>query len=183
MNNVKRIDLGCGPSKMPGALGVDVYPWAGVDVVANLDQVPWPLPDNSFDEIYFNSSLEHLTDIKAVFDEAHRIARNGAVIVIHAPHFSSADTYTDLTHKHGFSIFSFDPFLSDHAHPGDPAPTFRLISRRFECWILSNRIRLKPYWIIEKLANIAPHFYERFLAFIFPARSIHVFLEVVKLQR
>lgn len=165
---------------MPGALGVDIYPWAGVDVVFNLDQTPWPLPDNAFDEIYFNSSLEHLTDIKAVFEEVHRIAREGAVVAIHAPHFSSADTYTDLTHKHGFSILSFDPFLSAQALPGNPACGFRLISRKFEFWILSNRIHIKPYWIIEKLANFAPHFYERFLAFIFPARSIHVFLEVVK---
>jgi SAM-dependent methyltransferase len=174
------LDVGCGPSKMRGAVGLDLYPWDGVDIVADLDRFPWPVEDNQFSEIHFNSCMEHLSDIRRVMMEVHRIGKPGAKVFVESPHFSSADTYTDVTHRHGFSLFSFDAFLEGQEGSFMREGSFRMLSRRVEFWVLSDRIRIKPYWLIERLANRAPHLYERFLAFVFPARSIHLVLEVVK---
>lgn len=174
------LDLGCGAAKMQGACGLDKCPYPGVDIVADLDVFPWPLASNSFSQVHFRSSLEHLTDIPAVMEEVFRISAPSAKIFIHVPHFSSSDNYEDVTHKHRFSFFSFDRFLDPNRVTGLVSCKYRLLSRRIEFWILSEKIRMKPHFIMEILANRFPHMYERFLAFIFPARSLHVILEVVK---
>ena len=49
------------------------------------------------------SVLEHLDDTLAVLHEVHRVARPDALVIIGVPHFSSANSYTDPTHRHHFS--------------------------------------------------------------------------------
>ena len=47
----KILDLGCGRNKVPGAIGLDLFPVPGVDVVHDLEAFPYPFENNSFDEI------------------------------------------------------------------------------------------------------------------------------------
>ncbi|MBP7119294.1 hypothetical protein KBA63_04375, partial [Candidatus Woesebacteria bacterium] len=49
-----RLDIACGQNKTPGFFGVDIAPGEGVDVVWDLEQFPWPFPDNSVDEAVCN---------------------------------------------------------------------------------------------------------------------------------
>lgn len=174
------LDVGCGPRKIAGSIGLDRYSYPDVDIVADLERMPWPLPSGRFGEVHFNSSMEHLSDICAVMREVHRVSRSGARVFIHSPHYTSQDAYADVTHKHAFSIFSFDYFLEGREGSFMRDCDFRLVTRRIDFWPLLGFERFKPYWLVERLANVAPNFYERFLAFMFPARSIHVVLEVVK---
>jgi hypothetical protein len=45
------LDVGCGPSKYPGAIGVDVNPKTAADVICDLDRGRLPFREDSFDEV------------------------------------------------------------------------------------------------------------------------------------
>lgn len=93
------LDLGCGPRKQPGAWGVDLHAFEGVDQVMDLDRCPWPLESDAFGVIYAHHVIEHVADIKAFMNELHRVARPDAVVEIVTPHFSSLDSWKDPTHR------------------------------------------------------------------------------------
>lgn len=178
------LDVGCGPNKRPGAVGIDRVACPGVDVVHNLDQFPYPFPDGAFDRILFNHSLEHLRDIVAVMAEVHRIGAAGALVEIHTPHFSSADAYTDITHLHFFGMRSFDYFTAggmyNYYHP---TARFEIVEQELIFWVLSDRwLSIIPHrWLgIRWFAHRFPTIYERFLAWIFPARALRMVLRVMK---
>ena len=67
------LDLGCGQDKTPGALGVDLVPGPGVDLVHDLNVTPWPLEQNRFDQVVCSHVLEHLSDLAGVMREIHRV--------------------------------------------------------------------------------------------------------------
>lgn len=177
---MKILDVGCGPNKILGAMGIDKFQYEGVDIVADLNVFPWPLSDIEFDEIHFNSCLEHLVDIPAVMEEVYRISKPNAKVYISAPHFTSADCFVDVTHKHFFSVFSFDYFIYDIKGSFVKSCKYKILKKRIEFWELHEKIKIKPYFLIEMFANKFPRIYERFFAFIFPARAIHIVLEVIK---
>ena len=58
-----RLDLGCGPNKREGFIGVDVLKFGGkVDVIFDLGsgkKFPWK--DDSVDEVHASHFVEHLT--------------------------------------------------------------------------------------------------------------------------
>jgi 2-polyprenyl-3-methyl-5-hydroxy-6-metoxy-1,4-benzoquinol methylase len=159
------LDLGCGRAKTPGALGIDSNPNSDADVIHDLDMFPYPLIDNSFDQVICNGIVEHLDDIKGVMEELHRICRPGATIMITTPYFTSVDAFTDPTHKHYFSSRSFDYFTGD-----------------FPEWSLPRLGNIRPqHWLGAKLlARCLPMIYERFFAYIFPAQTIYFELVVEK---
>ena len=80
----------------------------------NLNRLPWPLPSDQFEQCDLYDVIEHLEDIVAVMEEIHRVCRNGAVVRITVPHFSCANAFTDPTHRHYFSRFSFNYFTGEH---------------------------------------------------------------------
>lgn len=54
------IDIGCGPSKRKGSLGMDVRPLPGVDIVHDFNNFPWPIPDNVAMLVTANHVMEHI---------------------------------------------------------------------------------------------------------------------------
>lgn len=106
-----KLDLGCGPSKKEGFIGVDALPFDGkVDVVHDLRLV-WPWEDESVEEVHSSHFLEHLTGDERVtfFNELYRVMKKGAKATIVVPHWSSERAYGDPTHKWppvvGFSFY------------------------------------------------------------------------------
>ncbi|MCR4275105.1 MAG: class I SAM-dependent methyltransferase [Candidatus Campbellbacteria bacterium] len=108
------LHVGCGHSKISGALGMDVLALPEVDVVHNLDVVPWPLQDASVDIIFGHSVLEHVTDIVAFMDEAWRVLAPRGRLIVAVPYFRSTDSFTDITHKHFFTSESLDYFFVEN---------------------------------------------------------------------
>ena len=106
----KILDIGCGKSKQPGAIGVDILKFDNVDVVHNLDTFPWPFKDNEFDIIYANHYLEHVNHIVDSLKEIHRITKKNGIINIRVPHYASDNYSSDLTHKVRFGYRSFNHF-------------------------------------------------------------------------
>ena len=56
-----KLDIGCGGDKLPGFVGIDILPLPGVDIVHNLENTPWPLPDECAHSAVASHVLEHLS--------------------------------------------------------------------------------------------------------------------------
>ena len=55
-----KLDIGCSGYKHKGFVGMDIRPEPGVDIVHNLEQFPYPLPDDSCSIILASHVLEHM---------------------------------------------------------------------------------------------------------------------------
>lgn len=165
------LDVGCGRSKFPGAIGLDVRTNSVADVRTDLDRLPWPLREGSFDLIVMRHVLEHMQDVVATVEELYRITKPGGRIVVETPHFSWVEAFRHPGHRHFFAGGSFDYY-----YPGNP--TYRAHLRCCRRRIYFNDL----FKVIgfEALANLFSRPYERHLAFIFPAGSIVWELEAVK---
>lgn len=111
------LNLGCGNSPMKGAVNHDLRldparPW--VTVACDLNDLPWPWTDESFDTVVATSVLEHLDiDLLHSLDECWRILRPGGRVVLKVPYWDSDVAHQDVTHRWFFSLKSFDQFDPD----------------------------------------------------------------------
>jgi SAM-dependent methyltransferase len=127
------INLGCGRTRIPGSIGVDVAPIEGcVDVVHDLNVTPYPFPDNHADEVHFYHVLEHLDDPVAKLEEIHRILKPNGVLYMRVPHFSSSGAFTDITHKRPFSYYSFDVFEDSAYHSYYAKRRFNILNKEIK---------------------------------------------------
>lgn len=55
-----KLDVGCGDSKQPGFVGLDVRPLPGVDIVQDIEMFPWPLPNETVSLAVASHVLEHI---------------------------------------------------------------------------------------------------------------------------
>lgn len=101
MTELLKIDLGCGPNKREGFLGVDLIEFEGVDYVFDAGAGSWPFSDNSVDEAHASHFLEHLTSLQRVnfFNELYRVLKPKAQCTIITPHWASSRAYGDPTHQ------------------------------------------------------------------------------------
>jgi SAM-dependent methyltransferase len=168
------LNLGCGRKRLADAVNLDVSAAVGADVVHDLNMVPWPFPDGGFDEVHAYDVIEHVVDVVPVLEEIHRICRPGAVVHITVPHFSSANAFTDVTHRHWFGWRTFDTFTDSSDLSFYSAARFRRRTIRISFYTSPlNRI-------VFRLANRWPARYERRWAWMFPAWFLYYELEVVK---
>lgn len=127
------INLGCGKTRIPQSCGVDSVAIPGsVDVIHNLNSLPYPFPDNYADEIHFYHVLEHLDNPVEKIEEIHRILKLDGVLLMRVPHFSSNGAFTDITHKRPFSYFSFDIFQSGNYHSYYSNVQFEIINKQIK---------------------------------------------------
>ena len=97
-----KIDLGCGPNKKEGFLGVDFTPGEGVDFVANFQKDPLPFPDRSCAYIYSSHCLEHISNPYHLFSEISRVSSEGARIEIWVPYAHHNDALL-IGHVHYYT--------------------------------------------------------------------------------
>ena len=167
------LDLGCGSSKAPGALGADLKPLPGVDVVLDVKR-PLPFADHSFRAVRLSHIVEHVPDLVDFMAEVHRVLVPGGRAHIVTPHFSAAASFRDPTHLHHLSLFSFDVFCGEQ--PEDFVPfgfRFAMVRKRL---IFGRKGRLG----LAAWANRHPELYEQHLAFLLPALEVEVEMVVVK---
>jgi ubiquinone/menaquinone biosynthesis C-methylase UbiE len=169
-----RLNLGSGRKYDPQAVNLDVTPDTSPDVVHNLNQFPWPFPDNRFDQVEMRDVLEHLDDTIRVLEELHRICRPGAAVHIVVPHFSSNGAFTDPTHKRFFALASFDYVTDGHPNNFYTRARFRTEAGQI---VFRPSLLNKVVW---RLANRFPTTYEEKWAWVFPAWFISVVLRVTK---
>ena len=97
---VLKLDLGCGPNKREGFLGIDRHAFPGVDQVVDLTVTPWPWEDNSVIEAHASHFVEHLDAWQRVAfcNELNRVLHPGGTCQIIVPHWASCRAYGDPTH-------------------------------------------------------------------------------------
>jgi SAM-dependent methyltransferase len=171
------LDIGCGKKKQaPEAIGVDRERGSRADVFAELTRFPWPFRDDCADRIYLSHFLEHQPDILRAMREVHRIAKNGAEVIVVTPHYSSLDSYADPTHLYHLGWQSFDYFTQREF------ANFTYRSGGFE--ILERRLTFGGNFLLDNIARgsaaLSMDFYEKHLAWMLPARNIYCRLRAVK---
>lgn len=108
------LNLGSGRKPIRGAINHDLSldvqrPF--VTVAHDLNLLPWPWADNSFDCIVARAVLEHLNiDLVASLNECWRILRPGGALHLKVPYWRSDRSYSDVTHRWFCNLESFDQF-------------------------------------------------------------------------
>jgi SAM-dependent methyltransferase len=110
LSSPNRLNIGCGHEPRSGWVNLDVAPLPGVDVVHDLDRIPWPFADGSFTEIEMINVLEHLPDTMVAMAELYRILSPGGRVTIRVPYWNSPAAVADPTHKKMFNEETFDFF-------------------------------------------------------------------------
>ncbi len=181
----KILELGCGRTKHPGAIGIDRIPLPGVDVVHDLDRRPYPFDDNTFDEIYATHIIEHLDSVLAVMEEIYRIARPDARVVIITPHHSDAISWQDPTHKWHLNSYSFNYFDPAYHTNYYTTSRFRIKSKHVELasiwkslgmqWLINLDNRFPAMRFVRKL-------WEQHLCYVLRGKQLTFVLETVKTE-
>lgn len=170
----RTLNIGCGKKSLAHAVNIDVSNAVSADLVLNLNHHPWPLPSNQFDEVLAYDVLEHLDDVVAAMEEVHRVCRNGATVKITVPHFSSANAFTDPSHRHYFGQGSFHYLTGEHEHDHYTAVRFR---RAVTSLVFRPSLVNKA---VMRFAKAFPARYEERWAWLFPAWFVYAELRVLK---
>ena len=103
--------------------------------------------------------------------EIHRVLASDGSVLITTPHYSSANSYTDPTHKHHLGYRSFDYFVDGHSLGYYSAARFEIRRRilRFHGGLVDA--------VMRRLANRWPDWYEKRMAWMVPAWYLEVELE------
>lgn len=126
-----KLDIGCGANKQPGWVGFDMQPLPGVDIVHDLLDFPFPLPDESVLVAKASHVLEHVPKTQVVWDgekfktihplimmmnEIWRIMKPDGQFAIAVPHGASAGFMQDPTHASQINenlFYYFDPLAAN----------------------------------------------------------------------
>ena len=77
-----KLNLGCYKTIMKDYINVDKQKLKGVNVICDLDIEPYPFENNSINEIYASSIIEHLENLGIFFKECKRILKiNGKLVI------------------------------------------------------------------------------------------------------
>lgn len=103
-----KLDIACGSNKQKGFKGIDIIKkGTQADIEHNLLVLPWPIKDNSVDEIHCSHFIEHLphgTDgfndpFWDFFNEIGRILKPGGKATFITPYYASMRAFQDPTHQ------------------------------------------------------------------------------------
>lgn len=96
------LDIGCGGNKQQNFVGIDYRPLDGVDIVHNIEELPWPLPDECVLKAIMSHVYEHINPVGGlvlkIMDEIWRIMKPGGQLAIAMPYGWSFGYIQDPTH-------------------------------------------------------------------------------------
>jgi hypothetical protein len=110
-----RLDIACGMAKQsPDWVGLDRLAMPGVDIVWDINDHPWPLPDECVIQALASHIVEHIPACSTVgghtrfmfiefMDEVWRILRPEAQFALSYPHGNSQVFLQDPTHCHAMN--------------------------------------------------------------------------------
>lgn len=178
---MKKLNLGCGKDYREDCVNVDIADNLKKDMKHDLNVYPWPFDGDELDIIYCRDVIEHLEKPAKAMEEIHRISKNGARVIIRAPHFSSQVAYADLQHLKPFSVQIFNHYTGKSEHHYGNKVVFTIVTNKI--------LFLKGYkyfwnYFVERLVNLSnftKNAYETtFLWSLFPAENVYFELEVIK---
>lgn len=149
----RRLNLGCGGHHLPGWCNVDKFAAAKPDLVMDLEQLPWPLPDDAADEVLLRHVLEHVgrdsDTFLGIMRELYRVCAPGASVRIVVPHPRHQDFLQDPTHvrpilPESFLHWSLAVNREWQAKGMPGTPLARYLGVDFA--IVAVTMRLDPHW-------------------------------------
>lgn len=176
------LELGCGPSKTPGRIGIDVLELDGVDIVADINEGFPFLPDHSMDEIHSKSLFEHVENLPVLMREIVRVLKPGGKNYLFVPHFSNPYYYSDYTHTKFFGLYTFYYFADTQNQLYRKVPNFytdvriRILSQRL---VFQSPFRGVNFIkkVLQKIFNLnhwTQEFYEENLCYLFPCYGMEI---------
>ena len=123
---------------------MDIRPLKGVDIVHDLEVVPYPLPDESCLLIMGSHIIEHISPkaFLAVMDELWRILKPGQQLALSMPYAGSPGYWQDPTHVNGCNQATWQYF--DPRYPlydiYKPKPWF--IEKGFPVWQVTGNMEV-----------------------------------------
>ena len=103
------LDIGCGPHKHAGAIGVDRRKMTGIDVICDFEE-GLPFRRDTVTAVYLHNIVEHMPDLIAFMVELYRICEPGAKLYIRTPYYASREAFVDPTHVRYITEATFEYF-------------------------------------------------------------------------
>lgn len=140
------LDIGCGNNKYPNSIGMDKRYINGVDIVHDIEIVPWPIIDK-FDKIIMSHVIEHLKPwiVIDIMNEVWEHLKDGGILEITMPIAGSTAFYSDPTHTKAWNIHTVEYF--------NISSNFRNIYSPKPWKVLKNIVNSKEYLeiLLEKI--------------------------------
>lgn len=133
------LDVGCGQAKQKGFVGMDIEKHPSIDIVHDIQKLPWPIPDSICNKILMSHVIEHVEPKYRfnVFDECWRIIRWDGQLLVSCPY---AGSYLESAH------FAHYPCPNEGA--------FQFLDPDYYLWHCSGWNKLKPWRIVRCLPII-----------------------------
>lgn len=180
----KKIDVGCGLNKChPEALGIDMAPGPGVDMVGDALDILRGFDDDSVGSIYSSHFLEHHENPAAILKEMIRVLAPDGTLELRVPHFSDPWYHSDPTHRHPFGLYTFGYYFRNSIFTRK-LPSYCLIKYAYLEKIKLNFGSTRPFYVrhtfkklIQFLVNICGYnqeLYEEMFSGILKCSEIRV---------
>ena len=172
----KILDIGCGTSKVDGALGIDFNSNTDADIFHDLNVFPYPFDDAVFDEIHIKGTLFLLDNPVKVMEEIHRLLSPKGNVIVLQPYFRSIWNYVDPWAKnfgtvHSFAFYDRDDLICQrYQYSTARFKTIRIVFNEG----LKNRFFTK---LVMAYAHRYPRRYELYFSHIYPLSIITHYLE------
>jgi len=122
-----KIDIGCGRQPTKDCIGLDITQFIDnkgnkkVDIVRDAEKEGLPFCNSSAILIVANNVLEHISQLKFVLNECHRVLKEGGILQGDVPVAGSKIAFKDPTHVRFFNVHTFEYFCgSNEANPKAP---------------------------------------------------------------
>lgn len=171
------LDIGCGLNKRPGAIGLDRNPRTAADVLADIDSGGLPFLDGSFRSVSLVHVIEHVANVVATMEEAHRVLLPGGRLLVETPHYSDASSFADPTHRWHLSSFSFRYFTEPGGFDYYSRRRFRQV--RLEVKLL-RLWRLLGLELAVNRSRAFRKFWEYYLCFLVRGKALVFEFEALK---
>lgn len=127
----RTLDIGA-RNRSHGDIGLDLKPFSDVDVVGNGTELPFK--DNTFEAVYADQVLEHLTpaQAEALFAEVYRVLETNGRFKAWTPigtHFLHDPTHINEWRKANLEWITTDGKKIDYGYP-----PFDIIKAEYELW-------------------------------------------------
>lgn len=111
---MKKLNIGAGLDIRKGWVNLDRNNRLGADVVWDLNKLPLPFDDNTFDYIYIGHVLEDFIDVVPLMGDIVRIAKVGGLIEITVP--NETNFAGSIYHQKQFNLHSFISYADNNPH-------------------------------------------------------------------
>jgi len=122
------LNLGCGEDYRDGAWNVDISRDVTADEYVDLNQAPWPWPDDAFKTVIAKHVLEHLDPVP--WGELERVLADRGTLILEYP--IGHTRFEDTTHKQYWNVNTAKWIAGNRKHGHERQTRLNLLCHRVE---------------------------------------------------